>query len=286
MKIEVPPAHQNRLTQRERYFFDPLVSLCGGSLEGRRVLDLGCHVGRWSLSAINAGAEFVHGVDGRETHIEQARIVFSEYGVNPSRYRFDTGNVFELGDLEPFNVVLCLGLLYHVAKPFELIERISGWNTDLAVIDSSVNRYPGAILELHHEDTEVLWNAVDYEVVVSPSKGALAEIAAQFGYRTVVLKPRFSDWTGCRDYRNGTRRALICAKHTPLVGVDTEEDRPIRDAAAWLGRVMGRTFIKPSARRVRSFSLGPLPAPAVGLRDSREPRSTSGRANRFRLPNN
>ncbi|HZU60127.1 MAG TPA: class I SAM-dependent methyltransferase [Solirubrobacteraceae bacterium] len=243
-RVSVPPEIENRTRQRQHYFFDPLVGLCGGSLNGRRVLDLACNAGWWSLSAMKAGAEYVHGVDGREMHIQQARLVFSEHGIDPSRWRFETGNVFDLDQISGYDIVLCLGLLYHVAKPFELIERISSWNTDLAVIETSVNRYPGSILEIHHEDTTDMANAIDYSLVVSPSKTAVTEIASTFGYRTAVLRPNFTSWQGCRDYRNGTRRAFISAKRTPLAGLDIERPRPMRDATAWIARVVGRTYIK------------------------------------------
>ena len=55
----------NRHQQRRSYFFDPLVNALGGSLRGRRVLDLGCSAELWSLLALQAGAEFVLGIDGR-----------------------------------------------------------------------------------------------------------------------------------------------------------------------------------------------------------------------------
>src|SRR2546423_487545 len=42
----------NRHEQRRRYFFDALLRVTGGSLRGRRVLDLGCNAGFWSLNAI------------------------------------------------------------------------------------------------------------------------------------------------------------------------------------------------------------------------------------------
>src|SRR5690606_28533614 len=57
-----------RHRERKRYFFDPVVDLCGGSLKGKRVLDLGCNAGFWSLNAAEAGADFVLGVDGRQMH--------------------------------------------------------------------------------------------------------------------------------------------------------------------------------------------------------------------------
>lgn len=246
--VKVPPRIENRTLQREHYLLHPLLALCGGDLKGLRVLDLACNAGWWSLAAVRAGAAFVYGVDGRAMHIEQANIVFSEFDVDPQRYRFEERNVFDLDDIGEFDIVLCLGLLYHVAKPFELLERISGWNCDLLVVDTAVNRYPGSIIELHHEDTSDVVNAVDRPLVVSPSKRAVVEMGNELGYRVVTLRPRFTSWLGCGDYRNGTRRAFICAKSTGLSSLDAEAERPIRDTCAWVARVAGRTFVKRGRR--------------------------------------
>ena len=38
-------------------------------LKGKRVLDLGCNAGFWSLNAAEAGADFVLGVDGRQIQV-------------------------------------------------------------------------------------------------------------------------------------------------------------------------------------------------------------------------
>ena len=83
--------HVNRHVQRRDYFFAPLVRLCGGSLAGKRVLDLGCNAGFWSLAAIEAGADRVVGIDGRQMHVDQANVVFEAKGVDPARYRFFQG---------------------------------------------------------------------------------------------------------------------------------------------------------------------------------------------------
>jgi hypothetical protein len=42
------------------------------------------------------------------------------------------------------------------------------------------------------------------------------DMASAFGYSSVVLKPEFSNYTGCREYRQGRRRAFLCAKKTLL----------------------------------------------------------------------
>ena len=49
-------SHVKRHAQRKKHFFDPLVGLFGGSLEGKRLLDLGCNAGFWSLCAARPGA--------------------------------------------------------------------------------------------------------------------------------------------------------------------------------------------------------------------------------------
>ena len=70
-------------------------------------------------------------------HLDQANMVFDAIGVEPNRYRFQLSDIFDLElQEEPFDIVLCLGLLYHVSKPFELMERIAAWNDDLLVIDT------------------------------------------------------------------------------------------------------------------------------------------------------
>lgn len=229
------PTHINRHEQRHRYFFEPLVRLCGGSLAGKRVLDLGCNAGFWSLAAIEAGADFVLGVDGRQMHVEQASLVFEAKGVDPDRFRFQIGDAFavDLADETPFDVVLCLGLLYHVSKPFELMERIASWNDDILVIDTTLDLRRGPYFRLRGQDPDDPRSAVDRTLVLHPSKEAVARVARQFGYRVKMLRPCFTSWEGSFSYRTGTRRAFICAKRTALRGLDAE---PIRSSSLTLVR--------------------------------------------------
>jgi hypothetical protein len=79
-------------------------------------------------------------------HIDQVKLVFDVKGVETHRYIFETADVFDL-DLshdDPFDIVLCLGLFYHVSRPIELMERMSAWNTDLLVLDTSLEPVRGA----------------------------------------------------------------------------------------------------------------------------------------------
>ncbi|HEY3248755.1 MAG TPA: class I SAM-dependent methyltransferase [bacterium] len=224
------PAWAVRHLQRKAYFFDPLVDLCGGSLVGKRVLDLGCNAGFWSLLAVQAGCAEVVGIDARQMHIEQANFVFEVKQVPAARYRFICGDVYQTltADIGTFEVVLCLGLLYHLDKHLELLELISKLNSDLLVIDTALSLRGGPVLEIRLEDTDDPRRAWEKTMVMLPSRDALEVMLSYLGYRSVVLKPKFTDYTGSEGYRAGLRRALVAAKHSDLtrLSVPTESARP------------------------------------------------------------
>ncbi len=207
-----------RHARRKEHFFDPMVKLFGGSLRGKRVLDLGCNAGFWSLNAIEAGADFVQGVDVRQMHIDQARFVFETLEVDPGRYDFSLGNVFDLDPeaLGQFDIVLCLGLLYHINRPIELLQNIARLNTDLLLIDTAVDSAPQSFLRIVHEPTDDPRNAVDQELVFWPTCKAVFDMTRLFGYQTVMLVPDFDDYTGLEDFRAGGRRVFFSARQTDL----------------------------------------------------------------------
>jgi tRNA (mo5U34)-methyltransferase len=200
----------NRHVQRERYFLAPLVRACGGTLEGKRVLDLGCNAGWWSLKATEAGAEFVLGVDGRQMHIDQANLVYEANDIDPSRYRFEVADIFnhDFGMAE-FDVVLNLGLMYHVSKPVDLIELLARMSSDIAVTDTLLAPGRRACFELAFEDIDEPRNAIDREAVLIPSRRAVEALGEAYGFSTVALDAGvISDFSGMDDYRDNRRRAF------------------------------------------------------------------------------
>lgn len=235
----------NRQHQRRAYFFDPFVRMLGGSLAGKRVLDLGCNAGYWSLLAAQAGADFVLGIDGRQMCVDQSNFVFEVNGIDPRRYRFGVADIFEtdLQELGTFDIVLCLGLLYHVSKPMELLQQMARVNSDLAIIDTRLSRLPGASLEFLHESTDVAANAVDQPLVMIPSRTAVIQMAEQVGYRVVTVAPQFSSYEGAADYRFGFRRAFICSKTTGLSALRAEGNASrLADGCFWTAEQLGRSL--------------------------------------------
>jgi SAM-dependent methyltransferase len=243
--------HVNRHEQRRRYFFDPLLEVCGGTLAGRRVLDLGCNAGYWSLAAVDAGAEFVLGIDGRSEHVEQAELVFEAKDVDRSRYRFELGNIFEHGFHERFDVVLCLGLMYHISRPVALFETIAGVGAELVVIDTEIQPSNVSGFQVHQVSLENPMTAVDYEIVMYPSRQAVIDLATTFGFQIVALRPDMTDWEGMAHYLDRRRLAFICSRQLPLDALRAETRRPVTPLAL-KAAARARRPLRRLARRARS----------------------------------
>jgi SAM-dependent methyltransferase len=225
-------ARINRHEQRRRYFFDALLNATGGSLAGRRVLDLGCNAGLWSLLAVQAGAELVCGIDVNAEHIEQAELVFAAKEVARERYRFEVGDVFAHDFGQHYDVVLCLGLMEHVARPVELFATMARTGAELIVIDTALSRRRSAFFEVAtlYEPDEI----VDRALVLIPTREAVVELADEFGYAALALEQNITDYAGLDDYRGQRRLAFVCSRGRPL----EMPPRPSRasSAARWLRR--------------------------------------------------
>lgn len=181
-------------------------------------MDLGCNAGFWSLAAIENGCDYILGIDGRQMHVDQANFIFEVNEVEPTRFDFISGNIYDLvnKDLGDFDIVFFFGLMYHINKPIELLELISSVNSDTLVIDTLLSEKEGSLLEIRHESLDEPRNAIDYELVLVPTKNAVLEMTNQFGYQAKTLEPNFSDYEGSHDYQGGYRKAFICSKRSNL----------------------------------------------------------------------
>ncbi len=97
---------------------------------GARVLDTFCANGAFSFEAARLGASRVLGVDFDPPRIECAELVaglLSAHGWDNAVPAFRSGDVYDLPAAtggEEFDVVVCLGGLYHVADPVLVLEAL------------------------------------------------------------------------------------------------------------------------------------------------------------------
>jgi SAM-dependent methyltransferase len=151
-------------------------------------------------------------------HVEQAELVFEAHQVPAHRYEFRCASVFDLAadNLGTFDVVLCLGLLYHTSRPMELLQWAARVNSDVLLIDTALSGRDGSVLEIAFDNPDDPRSSCDGELVFYPSRQAVLDMVRYHGYRAVVLEPHFDDYAGAEDFRAGRRRAFLCAKRTSL----------------------------------------------------------------------
>jgi tRNA (mo5U34)-methyltransferase len=89
-------------------------------LRGVSVLDIGCNAGFYSLEMKRRGAQRVLGIDSSEQYLEQARFSAEVENVDVEYRRL---SVYEVAELkEKFDLVLFLGVLYHLRHPLLAID--------------------------------------------------------------------------------------------------------------------------------------------------------------------
>ncbi len=104
-----------------------------------RILDLGCLEGLYAIEFARHGASVV-GIEGREKNIVKARYAKEVLLLdNLTLYQDDVRNLCE-NKYGTFDVVLCLGILYHLNEPdiFYFIENIYKVCLSILVIDTHI----------------------------------------------------------------------------------------------------------------------------------------------------
>jgi SAM-dependent methyltransferase len=111
---------------------------------GKRVLDLGCHMGTFSYAAWKLGAQFTFGIDSEENTVERGKVILRDFEVPNSACRLKTGDVFEyLESLSPneFDTVFCFGLLYYVSEPYNLLKLACRAAKETVLLDTFTATY-------------------------------------------------------------------------------------------------------------------------------------------------
>jgi tRNA (mo5U34)-methyltransferase len=95
-------------------------------LSGHTVLDIGCNGGFYSFELKRRGAERVVGVDHDPVYLAQARFARDQLGLD---VEFVQGDVYEIDRVvggEKFDVIVFMGVLYHLRHPLYALEKVSG----------------------------------------------------------------------------------------------------------------------------------------------------------------
>ena len=91
-------------------------------LAGKSVLDIGCNAGYYSIELKRRNAARVLGIDTEELYLNQARIARDELALDIEYRHCSAYDVLSLA--EQFDVVLFMGLFYHLRYPVYALDRV------------------------------------------------------------------------------------------------------------------------------------------------------------------
>jgi SAM-dependent methyltransferase len=182
-----------RPLQRFSHFMPDVLAANGGSIEGLRVLDIACNSGFWSIQCALLGAQ-VTGFDARPELIAQANLVKRIVGVDNVDFR-----LLNFFDMTPealggtFDVVLNLGVLYHLPEALDTLERTYAMATKNILLDTGVHTTSNAAVYVRWENPYDIHAAADPGIVALPSRSAIDLMLEHVGASSWYEIPLRSD---------------------------------------------------------------------------------------------
>ena len=206
---ETAPDHP--LGDFPRFKWQQIAPHVPADLSGKTALDIGCNAGFYSFELARRGADVV-GVDVDEHYLEQARWAAGVYGLRP-RTRFERMHVYELARTpEQYDVVLFMGVLYHLRHPLLALDVVAAKVRDVLVLQTLT--MPGehvvepphdmtlaqrerllepgwpklAFIERALEADETNWWAPNHAAVEAMTRSAGLEVVARPGHEIYVCR--------------------------------------------------------------------------------------------------
>ena len=138
------PVHETRAEMLR----GPVSAALAAAGPGATAIDLACCEGWFSHKLLEWGAARVVGIDIRERNIRRAELVRDHFGIDPAQLAFRQADLFSL-DLDEagrFDVVLVLGLIYHVEDPAGALRRARRLTGSLCAIETQLTRQTRPII--------------------------------------------------------------------------------------------------------------------------------------------
>jgi SAM-dependent methyltransferase len=242
--FELPQARE--LSEARLKFVQELIAEVRGRTELASATDIGCGLGVFSKLLREMDFRVV-GVDGREENVREAKARYPDI-------EFQVGNAEDLtvNQMGAFDLVLCLGLLYHLENPFRAIRHLRSLTGKVLLVEGMC--VPGELAtmelldELEGED-----QAMD-RVAFYPSEFCLIKMLYRAGFSYVY---RFNRLPNNDLYRGNIwrkrARTFLAASTVPLVArnISLAEDR-IRLAYEFDSWATLLSRMRASSRRLRT----------------------------------
>jgi 2-polyprenyl-3-methyl-5-hydroxy-6-metoxy-1,4-benzoquinol methylase len=157
--------------------------IAGDGLANATVLDMATRNGYFAFDLAQRGAKHVHGFDLRPENIRQAEFLRRAYGYE--NVDFSVLNAFD-HDGSQYDIVLNLGLLYHVIEPLRLIQITYDACRQFAVVWTAARLEPfaGFFLRVARQIDRPSLGAAHAEL--HPTYRAVIEMMRHVGFKNVT----------------------------------------------------------------------------------------------------
>ena len=173
-----------------------VTDLRGGSLAGTRLLDLACHEGGFGVEMASRGAHVVC-VEARDAHIAKLTFVKECLGLDRLEIVQDDVRSIDVSRLGAFDVVLCLGLLYHLPAHdlTAFVGTLAQLCADFCVVETQISMSPQRSFEadgrrysgrLYPEDKRQPGAAIDGQDSFWLTRPSLLNILSAGGFSSIV----------------------------------------------------------------------------------------------------
>jgi ubiquinone/menaquinone biosynthesis C-methylase UbiE len=146
---------------------DNLLTRNQNFIKGKRILDIGSHMGTFMYAALKLGADFVQGIDTEKKTIKLGQSLFKQSHVSQSSYNLLVDDAFRyLESLEEgsFDTVLCLGTLYYMVEPYRLLNLMQKVAKETVLIDTFTAYYAA----IQGKDAPQVYNSMNEENLKLP----------------------------------------------------------------------------------------------------------------------
>ena len=188
---------------REKAIFPFIDRLYSKGLERMHCLDVACNEGYFSHLLYQRGAT-VKGIDIRDLNIQRARTIQELYRLDFARLRFEVTDFLLNQDApDTYELVLFLGLLYHLENPMGALRILYRITRTLVVIDTQLTRQnapvetgwgqasvtlelPASVALLQQEDSEINNLASWKNLSFIPNAAAVRQMLFAAGFSSVM----------------------------------------------------------------------------------------------------
>lgn len=217
-----------RIANLVKHAFPAFIDVCGGSLQGKRVLDIACNCGGFALEAAKLESDYVLGIDIVDHYIEQANFIKRALGLNQIDFKLMNVENLDESTVGLFDVSFCFGILYHLENPIQVMKKLASVTKSIMLVDTAVVRTPVYLRPLFKmpmwqlnfppistADSKYastnLWRNKEGIAEFRPNEGAVVELLKFLGFSQIVkIKPTQKGLE--KRYYNGKRVTFLAIR--------------------------------------------------------------------------